>query len=389
MSRSPDTAHAVLAGVITAVVGFTSSFAVVLAGLEAVGAEPSQAASGLMIVSLTMGLGCILFSATTRRPITMAWSTPGAALLATMARPDGGFATAVGAFLLTGVLLVLTGYVPALAAVVRRVPTPIASAMLAGVLLALIAEPVRQLPHQPWAIGTVFAVWAVLTRLAPRWAVPGALVGAVVVLISDGAIAHVHGADLAPHLTWTTPAFHWSAIVAIAIPLYLVTMTSQNIPGVAVMKSLGYEVPWRPALGYTGAATALGAGLGGHAINLSAIAAALAAGPEAGKDPARRWIAGVTTGVAYVAFGLTSRLIVAVAQHAPVGVFAAVAAVGLLGSLAASAVQALEPVPTRVAAAVTLVVATSGLDIAGIGSAFWALVAGCVLSVVLKRSLRG
>jgi benzoate membrane transport protein len=196
-----------------------------------------------------------------------------------------------------------------------------------------------------------------------------------------------------------TPAIHRRAgslpasgpaarTAAIAVPLYLVTMTSQNIPGVAVMKSLGYDVPWRPALGYTGAATALGAGLGGHAINLSAIAAALAAGPEAGKDPARRWIAGVTTGIAYLAFGLTSRLIVTVAQHAPAGLFAAVAAVGLLGSFAAAAVAALESVPTRVAAAVTLVVASSGLEIAGIGSAFWALVAGCVLTVVLTTGRR-
>ena len=147
-----------LAGVVTAVVGFTSSFAVVLAGLHAVGADPDQAASGLMVLCLTMGLGCVIFSSVTRRPITMAWSTPGAAMLATAVAPAGGFAEAVGAFVITGVLLALTGLVKPLASLVGRIPASVANAMLAGVLLSLCLQPFRDLPRSPWAIGTVLLV---------------------------------------------------------------------------------------------------------------------------------------------------------------------------------------------------------------------------------------
>lgn len=374
----------VLAGVVTAVVGFTSSFAVVLAGLQAVGASPAQAASGLLVLSVTMGLGCVLIAAWSRLPVTIAWSTPGAALLATAAAPAGGFPEAVGAFGVTGALLALTGLVPALGRLVRMIPTAIASAMLAGVLLALCLAPFRDLPTSPVAIGTVLVVWAVLVRFAPRWAVPGALAAALVVMALSGAFAEVDWTTTAPRLVWVTPSFSWATVVSIAVPLYLVTMTSQNIPGVTVMASFGYQVPWRASLGYTGVATAVGAPFGGHAINLAAISAALAAGPEAGRDPARRWLAAVTAGGAYVVFGLAGSVVVALAGAAPVGLFSAIAAVGLLSSLVASVQQALADGDLRIPAIVTLVVATSGLTVAGVGSAFWALVAGCALAALLR-----
>lgn len=375
----------VLAGAVTALVGFTSSFAVVLAGLRAVGATSAQAASGLLVLSVTMGLGCVALSLATRMPVTTAWSTPGAALLATAVAPSGGFAEAVGAFAVTGVLLALTGLVPALGRLVRRIPTAIASAMLAGVLLSLCVAPFRDLPASPAAIGSVLVVWALLAWLAPRWAVPGALVAAIAAMVVSGAFAEVSWTEAAPTLTWVTPSFSRSAVLAIAVPLYLVTMTSQNIPGAAVMASLGYAVPWRGALGYTGAATAIGAPFGGHAINLAAISAALAAGPEAGPDPGRRWPAGVVTGIGYGLLGLAGGVVVALADAAPAGLFTAVAAVGLLSSLVASIQQAVADGALRIPAVLTLVVATSGLTIAGIGSAFWALVVGCLLAAVLRR----
>lgn len=378
--------QAVLAGLVTALVGFSSSFAVVLAGLRAVGASPGQAASGLLVVSLTMGAGCVLFSWHWRRPITMAWSTPGAALLASLAVPAGGFGTAVGAFAVTGALLALTGLVPPLAAAVRRIPTPVAQAMLAGVLLQLCVVPFAALPHEPVAIGAVLVVWALLTRLAPRWAVPGAAAAAVVAMVARGSFAGLTWAAAEPRLAWTTPSWSGASILAIAVPLYLVTMTSQNIPGVAVMAGLGYDVPWRAALGYTGGATVATAGLGGYAINLSAIAAALAAGPEAGPDPARRWVAGVSTGVGYLALGLSAPAVVTVAQAAPAGLVASIAGVALLGTLANAALQALAEEAYRLPAGVTLVVATSGVVIAGIGSAFWSLVVGGVMVLLLRRS---
>ncbi len=374
-----------LAGVVTAIVGFTSSFAVVLAGLQSMGASPEESASGLLVLSVLMGLCCLGLTLWSRLPITVAWSTPGAALLATAVAPAGGFAAAVGAFVVTGVLLALTGFVPALGALVRRIPSAVASAMLAGVLLALCLAPFRDLPTSPVAIGSVLVTWAVLARLAPRWAVPGSLAAALVVMAIDGTFAAADWSSAAPSLVLVAPAFSWQAMVSIAVPLYLVTMTSQNIPGVTVMASLGYRVPWRASLGTTGLATIAAAPFGGHALNLAAISAALAAGPEAGRDPARRWVASAVAGGGYVVLGLAVGVVATIAAAAPPGVFAAIAAVGLLSSLVGSMQQALADAELRIPAVVTLVVAVSGLTVAGIGSAFWALVAGCSLSLLLRR----
>lgn len=384
-ARRTDTLHAVLAGVVTAVVGFSSSFAVVIAGLRAVGADPAQAASGLLAVCVTMGIGCLLFAFVYKRPITVAWSTPGAALLASSVAPSGGFAVAVGAFVVTGFLLAVTGFVPALAAAVRRIPNSVANAMLAGVLLTLCVAPFRDLASNPLPLGAMIAVWAVMAILLPRWAVPAALVVVIIETIAAGGVAP--GASLLPQLVFVTPAWSLEAMLAIALPLYLVTMTSQNIPGVAVMASFGYEVPFRPALAYTGGATALGAFAGGHAINLSAIAAALAAGDEAGRDRSRRWIAAAVCGVGYIVFGLTSQAVVAASEAAPAGLFAGLAGVALLSSLAGAASQALEDPAERLPAITTMAVAASGMHVAGIGSAFWALVIGGAL-IALSRRVR-
>lgn len=378
--------EALLAGVISAVVGFSSSFAVVLAGLTAVGASPAEAGSGVAILCLTMGLGCVLFSWRFRVPVTMAWSTPGAALLATTAAPAGGFATAVGAFVITGVLILLTGLFRQLAVLVGKIPTSIASAMLAGVLLPLCVAPFLSLAQTPLVIGPLVLTWLVMLRLAPRWAVPGALAAAIAVMAFSGTFGALDLASLQPRLTWTTPAFSWDVAVAIALPLYVVTMTSQNIPGVTVLASFGYPAPMRSALVYTGATTALGAPAGGHAINLAAISAALAAGPEAGPDPARRWIAGVACGVVYMLLGPLSSAVAAASDAAPPGLLAAVAGLALIATFASSAGSALASEDIRVPAAVTFLVAASGVVVVGIGAAFWSLIAGLVVHQVIKAS---
>lgn len=377
-------AQPVTAGLVCAVVGFTSSFAVVLAGLAAVGATPQQAASGLTVLCLTMGLGSLWFSWRTRMPVTMAWSTPGAALLATSVAPSGGFGTAVLAFLVTGALIALCGLVRPLQRVVGLIPAPVAHAMLAGILLTLCVVPFAGLRTSPWALGPVIAVWLVLVVFLPRWAVPAALVAAVVVMVLDGSFGQVDMARALPHLTLVGPTTSWTAALGLAVPLFLVTMTSQNIPGMAVLGSFGYRPPLAPMLTYTGGATVVGAAAGGHAVNLAAISAALAAGPEAGPDRSRRWIAGVTCGVTYMAFGPLSALVAAVAVAAPAGLLTGIAGLALVGTLAASARSALEPEDTRMPAALTFVVAASGLTIGGVGAAFWALVAGVVATVLVR-----
>ena len=379
------------AGIVTGLVGYTSAFAVVLAGLRAMGASPGQAASGLLAVTVTMGAASALLSWRYRMPIISAWSTPGAALLATTGAVAGGWPAAVGAFVVCGVLFVLTGLWPALARWVQRIPTPIAQAMLAGVLLPLCIAPVTSLAKHPWAVAPVLVVWLVLLKLRPRWAVPLAFVAALVViavaLVRDDAVPAV--AELVPHVEWTTPSITLQALTGVVLPLYIVTMASQNIPGAAVLASYGYSVPWRPSLAVTGVGSVLGAPFGGHAINLAAISAALAAGPDAGEDRSRRWIAGVSSGAANLVLGVLSTGLTAVVLAAPEGVIQAVAGVALVGAFAAACAGAMADESARVPAAVTFIVAASGTTVAGVGSAFWALVVGILVYVILgvRRSL--
>ena len=374
------------AGVVCALVGFTSSFAVVLAGLRAAGANPAQAASGLVAVSLAMGAASMLLSWKFRMPITSAWSTPGAALLITTGAVAGGWPAAVGAFAVTAVLLLATGLWPTLARLVTRIPSPVAQAMLAGVLLPLCVAPVTALAHDPTAIAPVLVVWLIVLALRARWAVPAAFGAAMVViavtLVRDHSVPGA--ASWIPHLQVTAPNLTLQALTGVALPLYIVTMAAQNIPGVAVMAGFGYHVPWRPALTVTGFGSLLATPFGGHAVNLAAISAALAAAPDADPNPRRRWIAGVATGAAYVALGLLSTGLTAAVLAAPVGVVQAVAGVALLSAFAGACAGAMADEPARIPAAMTLVVAASGTTVAGIGAAFWALVVGVIAHRLLR-----
>lgn len=371
----------VLAGVITAVVGFSSSFVVVLAGLAAVGATSAQAASGLATLCAAQSAGMLWLTLRHRIPISLAWSTPGAALLATSGGVAGGWSAAVGAFVGTGVLIVLTALVPRLGDLVAAIPVSLARAMLAGVLLPLCVAPVTALVDSPTAVAPVVLTWLVLLRPAPRWAVPGALAVALATVLLR---SHVPGDALVPTLTWTTPSWSTSAMVGVALPLYVVTMASQNVPGVAVMRGFGFTVPWRETLTVTGLATVAGASSGGHAVNLAAITAALSAGPTAGPDRDRRWIAAVTAAGVYLALAVASSGLAAMVAAAPDGLMQAAAGLALLGTFAASLADALAETTDREAVAATLVVAASGVTVLGIGAAFWALVAGLVVRAVLR-----
>jgi len=376
----------VTAGIVTALVGFTSSFAVVLAGLKAVGANQGQASSGLLALTLTFGLGILWLSWRSKMPVTLAWSTPGAALLASAGMVDGGWPAAVGAFLLVGVLILLTGLLPVLGRIMATIPTALAQAMLAGVLLPLCLAPFKSLGSAPLLIAPVVLCWIVLMKFAPRWSVPGSLLVALAVIgihiASNGVL--VPAEDLLPRLEWTMPAFTVEAAVGLALPLFIVTMASQNIPGVAVLKSFGYTTPWRSSMLVTGAGTVVGAPFGGHAINLAALSAALAAGEEAGKDPGRRWIAAFVSGLAYLVLAAGSAALVTVVAAAPPGLLEAVAGLALLGTLASSISSALAAAEERIPACITFLLAASGLSFAGVGAAFWALAGGILVRWMLK-----
>ncbi|HWK21250.1 MAG TPA: benzoate/H(+) symporter BenE family transporter [Microbacteriaceae bacterium] len=374
-------ARPIAAGIVTALVGFTSAFAVVLAGLSGVGATSGEASSGLLAVSVTMGIASIILAVWTRKPITVAWSTPGAALLAATGPVEGGWPAAVGAFALTGILIVLTGLIRPLGRLIAAIPRSIAQAMLAGVLLPLCLWPVTGAVENPWAVLPVILVWLVALRFAPRWAVPLAFAAAVVVIAVHLATsgARIEPAALVPVVELTVPTLSIGAVLGIALPLYLVTMASQNVAGVAVMRGLGYEVPWRASMVVTGVGTIIGAPAGGHAINLAAISAALAAGPEAGEDRSRRWIASVTSGVGVIVLGIASAAFVAIVLVAPAGVVPAVAGLALIATLGSSISQAIEEPAERIPALATFLVAASGIAVGGISAAFWALVVGVVV----------
>jgi benzoate membrane transport protein len=389
-SRSAGLLPPISAGVVSALVGFTSAFVVVLTGLAGVGADPDEASSGLLAVSVTMGLSCILLASWTRMPITVAWSTPGAAVLASTGTVQGGWPAAVGAFLVTGILIVLTGLVPQLGALITRIPAAVAQAMLAGVLFQLCLGPITGLATNPLAVAPVVAIWLLALRFLPRWATPLAFLTAAIVIGVDLAMAGVTAdpASLAPRVVLTLPTFTLAGMLSIALPLYLVTMASQNIPGVAVMKGFGYDVPWRRSMLVTGAGTLLGAPAGGHAINLAAISAALAAGPEAGEDRSRRWIASVTAGSVLILLGIASAAFGTLVLLAPPGVMAAVAGLALLATLAASLQAAVSNADDRIPAVVTFATAASGIAIAGLSAAFLALVAGLLVRFVLRLGRR-
>ena len=373
----------VTAGVLSALVGFTSSSAVVLAGLRGVGASPGQAASGLLALCLVQGAVMIWLSRRHRIPLTIAWSTPGAALLASTGVVYGGWPAAVGAFLVVAGLIVLTGLWPRLGKLVSSIPVPIAQGMLAGIVLELCLAPVHGFAAHPWEVGPILLAWAVMLRLAPKWAVPAAFAVTLVVIGIDVARGGgAHGA-LLPHLDFTVPAFTWAGLLSIAVPLYIVTMAGQNIPGAAVMATYGYRVPWRETMAATGLATAVTATAGGHTLNLAAITASLAASPDADPDSARRWIASSTAGWSYVVLGLLSAAFATLASTAPADVIGAVAGLALLGTLASSLSGALSAAEGRESAVITFAVAASGLTFLGVGAAFWALAAGLLVRAVL------
>ena len=375
----------IAAGLLAAFVGFASSFAVVLQGLAGVGASPAQAASGLMALSICMGLSGIVLSLRRRMPISVAWSTPGAALLATSGAVEGGFAAATGAFLLTGLLLVAAGLWRPLGRWVQRIPPALANAMLAGILLVLCLAPARAVAQAPFAGVAIILAWAVTARINRLLAVPAAVAVMVAIIVATVTLPEGWAAAAWPAPVVTMPTLTLPAIVGIALPLFIVTMASQNIPGMAVLNANGYRPAPGPLFAGTGLFSLIGAPFGGHAVNLAAITAALCAGPDAHPDPAKRWIAAVIAGAGYVVLGLFAGLAAAFVGAAPPVLIQAVAGLALLGSFANALLAALSDPQDREAATITFLVAGSGLSFFGVGGAFWGLLAGLALRELQKR----
>jgi len=380
--------QALTAGVLASIVGFGSAFAVVVAGLQGVGADQAEAASGLMAVSISMGVCAIWLSLKTKLPISVAWSTPGAALLATTGAVEGGFSAAVGAFLVCGVLLVAAGLWKPLGRWVAAIPAPLANAMLAGVLLSLCLAPVKAVAELPYLALPIIIAWALMTRINRLYAVP---VAVVVTAIAVGLTTEVTVGELGnlwPDPILVMPSFPPQAMIGIALPLFIVTMASQNIPGMAVLNANGYRPNPSPLFATTGLFSLFSAPFGGHAVNLAAITAALCAGEDAHPDPARRYWAAVVSGIVYVVFGLMAGAATAFISASPPVLIQAVAGLALLGALGSSLMAAVSEARDREAAIVTFLVTASGLTFVGVSGAFWGLVAGGAV-MALARWRRG
>jgi len=377
----------VTAGVITAFVGFASSFAVILKGLTAVGASGAQAASGLMALSIAMGVAGVVLSAWTRMPVSAAWSTPGAALLASTGAAAGGFAAATGAFLIVGVLLIAAGLIKPFGRAVAAIPAALASAMLAGILFSLCLAPVKAMIVAPRLAAPILLVWLLVARWKRIYATPAAaLVAGLTIALTNGE-AGAPFAGLAAHAEFVAPVFSLEALVSLALPLFIVTMASQNLPGIAVLSAYGFKPAPGPLIAVTGFFTLLAAPFGGHAVNLSAITAALCASPEAGPDPARRWIAAACAGAVYVGFGLLAGAVTSFVAGAPL-LIEAVAGLALLSAFGAALHNALADVAEREAALATFLVAASGVSFYGVGGAFWGLLAGGVVLVLTRAGAK-
>jgi benzoate membrane transport protein len=368
---------AATAGFVAVLVGFTSSVAIVFQAATALGATPAQLSSWMWALGLGMGLCSALPSLWLRQPVMVAWSTPGAAVLATAGAAGGfGMAQATGAFIVCAVLITLFGVTGGFERLLVRIPLPIASALLAGVLTRFGLDAFVALKSAFTLVLLMLVAYLVGRRLWSRYAVPGVLVAGVAYAAATGQL-HLGGVQWGLTVpVFTAPEFSWQATVSLALPLFVVTMASQNLPGVAAIRAAGYDMPISKVITLTGLATLVLAPFGAFALNLSAITAAICMGREAHPDASKRYMAAVSCGVIYCVVGLFGAAVTGVLSAFPRELVVGIAGLALLGSIGGGLAVALREDAHREAALITFLVTLSGVSLAGIGSAFWGVVAG-------------
>lgn len=376
---------AIAAGFVTVLVGFASSAVIVFQAAQSLGASPEEISSWMWALGLGMGLTCIGLSLRYRMPVVTAWSTPGAAMLISSAA-GLPLSDAIGAFLLSALLIVVSGFSGFFERMISRIPVSLASGMLAGVLLRFGIDAFASMKTQLGMVLTMFAVYLLARRLLPRYAV---ILTLLVGIAFAGALGLLRVDGLSLQLAkpiFTTPTFSFAAVIGIALPLFIVTMASQNVPGVAVIRASGYPIPISPVVGWTGVVNLVLAPFGAFALNLAAITAAICMGREAHEDAARRYVAAIAAGVFYLIVGLFGATVAALFAAFPKELILAIAGIALLGTIGNSLAAALREGAEREPALVTFLVTASGLSLAGIGSAFWGLLAGVVTLLVLRRT---
>ncbi len=377
------------AGFVAVLVGFTSSVALVFQAAQAFGATPAQITSWMWALGLGMGLCSLVPSLWLRKPVMVAWSTPGAAVLAT-AGMGGSFSMgdAIGAFMVCAALITLVGATGWFERAMNRIPMEIATALLAGVLarfgLDAFAAAQTALPLVLVMLGS----YLVARRLWPRYAVVLTLLAATAYAAASGQMAWSAVTLELARPQFTAPQFSWSALVSLALPLFVVTMASQNLPGVAVIRATGYQLPVSRIITMTGLVTLVLAPFGAFALNLSAITAAICMGSEAHPDPQRRYTAAVSCGALYVVIGIFGAVITGLLTAFPKELVVAIAGLALLGTIGSGLATALKDEAHREAALITFLVTLSGVTVAGVGSAFWGVAAGSVALFVQQYARR-
>ena len=373
----------IIAGVVASITGTAATTAIFLSAFLAIGATKEQTISMVAIMLVFYGALSIFLSWRHKMPLSVVWSTPGAALLAGASLTGVGFANVMGGILITGLLLALTGLWPKLGELVSKIPKSVASAMLAGVIFNFCVAPFIASAQYPMLVLPVIAVWILLYWLAPLWASPVAIVLAFTLIgINQG--LSVSASDWLIGINMVQPEFSIASVFTIALPLYLVAMASQNIPGIAIMKSFGYEVPFRSSLVTTGLGTVVASFFGGFVMNLAAITAALNANEQAHKDPTKRWIASVSGGLVYWVFAVFAGVAVAFVYQTPRELLLAASGLALLPTIVNSFNVMVETADQRLPAVITFLVASSGVEFFSVGAAFWAILLGLALIALLK-----
>ncbi|MBU6489114.1 MAG: benzoate/H(+) symporter BenE family transporter [Burkholderiales bacterium] len=374
--------HAIVAGFVAMITGYTSSLVLVFQAGRAAQLSDAQVSSWIWALSIGMAFSTIFLSLRFRTPVVVAYSTPGAALLIA-ALPHVPYADAIGAFIVCAVLITAVGLTGWFDALMRRVPAGIASALLAGILFEIGIEIFQAVQYQTTLVLTMFFVYLSVKRLAPRYAIVTTLVVGTAVAGALGLIdfSRFHVAVARP--VFTMPHFSLSAAISLGVPLFVVAMASQNMPGLAVLRADGYTTPSAPLISTTGIASLLLAPFGSHGITLAAITAAICTGPEAHEDRTKRYTAALWCGLFYLVAGIFGATIASLFAALPKALVVSVAALALFGSIMSGLTNAMSNVREREAALVTFMVTASGLTLLSIGSAFWGLVAGVITQVIL------
>ena len=365
------------AGFVAVLVGFTSSVAIVFQAAQAFQATPAQITSWMWALGLGMGLCSLVPSLLLRKPVMVAWSTPGAAVLASAGLPGGfSMAEAVGAFMVCAVLITLAGVTRWFERVMNRIPTEIAAALLAGVLARFGMQAFAAAQTALPLVLLMLGAYLVARRWIPRYAVVITLALAIAFVALRGEMSWSAIRFELAMPVFTAPQFTLSAAISLALPLFVVTMASQNLPGVAVIRATGYDLPISRLITMTGLATLVLAPVGCYALNFSAITAAICMGPEAHPDRDKRYTAAVSCGLLYVVIGIFGAVVTGLLTAFPKELVVAIAGLALLGTIGNGLAAALRDEPHREAALITFLVTLSGVVVAGVGSAFWGVVAG-------------